>query len=261
MDAVETSITTRFETELHRDSAKFLDHLATFHQRLTTLNLERHFNNVRNAARQAIGEFQAEILKRENDLTWERDNVVDSRNHFRRFREEHRLIRPANYPESTIWLTAVLAALCLAETGLNGMFLALGDEFGWLGGAAQALLIALLNVGFAFLMGRYLMPQFNHVRIWRRIVGCLGLLAYPVVVTLLNLAVAHYRDALLGDSDKPARLAIEMFIAGPWAIVDFQSWIMVGIGWLFSIIALIDGYRFGDRYPGYEHEARQHQHI
>ena len=66
---------------------------------------------------------------------------------------------------------------------------------------------------------------------------------------------------MLSGVDRPSKHAIRTFIAGPLAIEDFQSWVMVGIGCLFAFIAVVDGYRFGDRYPGYEREARHHRRL
>ena len=267
LDGVEAGIVTRIEKEKHQWYDTFQNHLSTFQQRLGSLNSEGYFSRVRTTAREAIGEFKAEILKRENDLSLERQYVIDSRTHLAQFRERNGLIRPPNYPDSKTWHFALVLVLCLVEAVMNGFFLALENEFGLFGGLSQAVLIAMFNVGVAFVIGRFVVTEFNHVRLGRRMLG-LGLVScYVVFVVAFNLAVAHYRDALelnaaiSSATDMAAQKAVRTFIGNPLAVQSFQSWIMVGIGGLFAFIACVDGYRFGDRYPGYERESRRHRDL
>lgn len=262
LDSVESGIISYIETEKLYWHDSFENHLSTFGDRLAALNLQFLFAEVPSAAQQFIGDFKAEILKRQNDLTLERQQVIDSRAHLERFRAENGLLRPARYPVSKVWHLSLVALLCLLEALMNGFFLALGDDFGFLGGASQALLIALLNVGLAFLTGYFLLPQFNHVKLYRKLLGIPGLILYLFLMLLpLNLAVAHYRDALLTGVMGASRVAIDHMKVSPLAILDMQSWVMLGLGLLFAIIGLVDGYRYSDPYPGYEREDLHHRRI
>jgi hypothetical protein len=81
-----------------------------------------------------------------------------------------------------------------------------------------------------------------------------------------NLLVAHYRDALGGsDPDNASTAALNAWLTNPvnpLKVSGAESLWLLGLGIAFTIIGLVDGYLFEDRYQGYgrfyvEHDRRQ----
>jgi hypothetical protein len=90
-------------------------------------------------------------------------------------------------------------------------------------------------------------------------IGLLWLVAYLALAVLLNLALAHIREIppnVLVDVD---REALRRLIATPFALNEMQSWLLFGIGLVFSIVAMADGLLFFDPYIGYAGLERRWQ--
>ncbi|MEJ2281871.1 MAG: hypothetical protein P8X97_08225, partial [Candidatus Bathyarchaeota archaeon] len=74
-----------------------------------------------------------------------------------------------------------------------------------------------------------------------------------------NLFVAHYRDELSLSFEGANFRAISAFMETPFLLKDFDSFILFFIGLIISIVALIDGYKFDDKYPGYGRIYRRYK--
>ncbi len=117
-----------------------------------------------------------------------------------------------------------------------------------------------MNIGGSLIVGIYIARQINHRSLWRRLGSSVLLLFYIGIIFAFNLGVAHYRDALGGPApEKAAQTAVIMIQANLIGVTDFESWMMVGLGCMFALIALIDGYKMDDRYPGYGALDRAHR--
>lgn len=268
-DDIELEIINRIEGEKHRCTNDFEQQLASYLLRLASLGIDGCAAAARAAATETIGAFKAETQQRLNDLTLERDNVIASRRFLDRFRRDHRLDRPAQVPESHVLHFAVILLILVVESVLNGLFFAKGSDYGLLGGASQALIIALLNVGMAFAAGRGAAPLLNHRSSVVKAIGAGALTLYLLMAAGYNLAVAHFRDAAtaaataagFAGADDAARVALETLLAAPLAVADFESWILFGVGLLFALAALIDGYVWDDPYPGYGRQSRHSRQL
>ena len=93
-----------------------------------------------------------------------------------------------------------------------------------------------------------------------------SLCAVLAVAYSSNLLVAHYRDALGGsDPDNASAAALTAWLANPvnpLRVSGVESLWLLGLGVVFTIMGLIDGFLFEDPYPGYgrfyiEHSQRQ----
>lgn len=110
------------------------------------------------------------------------------------FRTENNLTRDADYPKSRTLALGVLAVLVLVEAGINGVFFADSSDQGLLGGWIEAFVLALTNVGSAFLLGRLVFPQLHRLSIMARFAGSAATLAGVASLIAVNLFGAHYRD-------------------------------------------------------------------
>jgi hypothetical protein len=139
------------------------------------------------------------------------------------------------------------------ETALNGNIFAQGSDFGLLGGVLQAFTFSLANVGMGGLTGRFVLPQLQHISWWRRLVGAVVIIFAIIISVALNLAVAHFRDAMAAGNEttSPAVLAMHSLIASPLALADLLSWFLFGLGFVFFWLSSYDVFQMSDPYPGY----------
>lgn len=171
----------------------------------------------------------------------------------RAFREKHKIPHEAHYPASTILHWAVIGTILLVESLMNMYFFAQGNNLGYLGGFFQALLVAVLNVGSAALVGRYLLP---HLTVPDHRPWAASLLAlYLPVVVFFNLLVAHYRDTLTRTSGMALDEPIAALFADPFAL-SFHSIVLLLLGIAVAAIGMREGFKSDDPFPGYGHLDR-----
>jgi vacuolar-type H+-ATPase subunit H len=175
------------------------------------------------------------------------------------FRQIHHRIDEAVYPESKIFHWAIVLALVVIESGLNGYFFAKGSEIGYLGGINQALLVSLANIGVSIMVGTYVIRNLHHIEGIRRGWGTFGLVLWIGFILIFNLGVAHYRTALGENPETALKDAVTRFLSSPLGVGDFDSWLIFVIGIVAATFALIKGYTDDDRYPGYGDIARRYK--
>ena len=178
----------------------------------------------------------------------ERDELDDE---YQTFRNTNNLNRIPHYPDSQLLNFAIILIFWLVESAGNGFFFAEGSELGLLGGMAQSVIIAAINISTAFFIMGGIFRYKNHVSRWKRLGSYTCLLVYSVAVVAFNLLVAHYRDLFAIEPGSAGHLALQQFITAPLALADFNSWMLFFMGLLFSVFAFIDGYKRDDAYPGY----------
>jgi hypothetical protein len=145
----------------------------------------------------------------------------------------------------------------LLDTAANGYLLSSRDQFGLLGGALQAILVAGMNVSLGFFAGRIALPNIIHRSIWRRIVGLATFAILLGLILALNLSFAHYRGlSVLGVAD-PEQKALREILEAPLVLHDVKSWWLGCIGVIFAFVSLIEGFKWDDPYPGYGELARR----
>ena len=178
------------------------------------------------------------------------------------FKERNNLTRDASYPDSSIWHFFVLFGLVIIESIINGVMFQEGSRSGYLGGVSIAVLISLINVAAGFLVGAYWGKLSWSIHQFPKYVGYLGFGVWGIFTIWFNLLVGHIRTIYeQGFSGSMAEVSAQGWInfqASPFGLTDFFSWLLVLIGTLFAIIALFDGIRFDDVYPGYGREFRKY---
>lgn len=236
--------------------------------RLNVLNTDlsrRDITKDVNRARQADQEFErkASALLAEQDATVrglgeiarKRKQELDS------FRLEHQLSREAHFPTGSggFLRYAILVALVVVEGVLNAKFFAQGLDTGLLGGFTEAGIMASINVGVAFLIGKFAIPYANHVRTFPKILGFIALAVALAVMGCIGLGIAHYRDSLTAEISNPAKAALDAFLAHPLQLKDFFSWALFAISAAFGLGSLFDGLFSDDLYPRYGSISRRAQ--
>lgn len=171
----------------------------------------------------------------------------------RKFRQDNRLHREPNYPDANwrIFSWGVVAILFLVESIANSVFLAKGNELGLVGAYGVAFGISLTNLLPPFFAFGPLSRNFVHTNFQRRLLAWISTSAYAAIAFTLNLGVAHYREVsgrLMGDAGVEV---VRRMTQNPLGLQDAESWLLLVLGLIFSLIAFFDGYKLDDAYPGY----------
>tara|TARA_A100001234_G_scaffold161649_1_gene142860 strand:+ start:1759 stop:3183 length:1425 start_codon:yes stop_codon:yes gene_type:complete len=195
-------------------------------------------------------------------ITAAESKAISRREELKVFKERNNLTRDASYPDSSIWHFFVLFGLVVIESIINGVMFQEGSRAGYLGGVSIAVLISLINVAAGFLVGAYWGKLSWSIHQLPKYAGYLGFGIWGIFTIWFNLLVGHIRTIYeQGFSGSMAEVSAQGWInfqASPFGLTDFFSWLLVLIGTLFAIIALFDGIRFDDAYPGYGREFRKH---
>ena len=183
------------------------------------------------------------------------------------FKNKHHLERSASYPPSQIYIGGVLAMLLLIESVFNGFVFSEAMPGGLVAGVSLAFLIAFINVIPAFMIGKFIYVQIWHINKFRKIASTLLSVIWLVLFTLgWNLFVAYVRDHMDLEKSLGANfLQAGDFFSDPpvsmFEISSLNSWLLLFLGFLFAIIALIDGVNSDDHYFGYGRVDRQIKEI
>ena len=196
LDDVEHQIVERIEAHKQDANGIYLDHLHTYDERLTALSFEERFATIQQAAPEAVGDFRAEATIGRDELFVLRRRLNENEIERERFRERHRIERPARLASlgKVILKIGVLAVLFILEVVINGSFLAKANIGGLLGGAAQAVTFAALNIIASFFWGMVLIRLVNRRNYLLKLIGLMSFLAYLAFAATLNLTLSHLRE-------------------------------------------------------------------
>jgi hypothetical protein len=255
LDDVEHQIVERIEAHKQDANGIYLDHLHTYDERLTALSFEERFATIQQAAPEAVGDFRAEATIGRDELFVLRRRLNETEIERERFRARHRLERPARLDSlgKVILKIGVLAVLFILEVMINGSFLAKANLGGLLGGAAQAVTFAALNIIASFFWGMVLIRLVNRRNYLLKLIGLLSFLAYLAFAVALNLTLSHLREIppAVSLNDTIGQEVLHRLLTAPLGLTDINSWVLFAIGFIFSLIAMVDGLTFFDPYMGY----------
>ncbi|MDB5561086.1 MAG: hypothetical protein JWN11_504 [Hyphomicrobiales bacterium] len=252
-DPLETEIVELVGAAQKRAHDQLENQLAGFRQRLIDLDFEAHFAAIKTLASAGLSDLQAELQKGLNELHGLRRDLQEAEVWRDKFRLRNRIERPAHIPSATSttfkWL--LIIALVFIELLVNGELLSKNNALGLVGGILEAVIFAALNVGVALLFAVFIIPQLNRRYFFWKLVGLIGFLVYLGLAIGLNLSLAHYREVAGTLVTGAGETVLRRLQTAPLQLTDFRSWLLFGIGMLFSIVAMIDGLYMRDVHPGY----------
>jgi len=260
-DNVENEVLEFAEGEIKNAHAALLDDLSIYAQRIHALDLEGRFSVIEAAAMNGISSFRSEVKRGQNQLSLVGQRLHNLKEEMADFKNRNSLKRTAHYPHTAgkILQWGIIALLFLAEIVGNSYFLAKGSAYGLIGGFAEAVIIAFLNIGVSITIGMYGLQQLWHRAPGRKFIGFLSLILWVAFAGVFNLLVAHYREAAGAFLDGGGKIALTAIQSNPLGLTDFQSWVLFGIGALFAFIALVDALSMDDLYPFYGKLDRTHE--
>ncbi|WP_155065072.1 hypothetical protein [Paracoccus limosus] len=249
-DHVETGIIEKVEELRRKGLENYENNRRVYNERLARAG--QASKEVDIAAGAARNDFGALVQVWRSRIVAARERLNESYNWRNRYRQIHRLERPANEFHGWVNVIALALILIVLEAGMNSYLFSKGNEFGLLGGLLVAVIVSLVNVGGSLLLG-YLARYMNRRNPLAKLMGLGALALWLGLAGALNLAVAHFRDGLERGLvwAEAAAQAVPGLIARPLELASLESWLLVGLGALISVLAFRKGWHTDDPYPGY----------
>jgi len=179
--------------------------------------------------------------------------MAERERELQKFKEKNQLDRScqAPTPAAKMLIHAVLLVILILESIANATFFQQGMAGGLLDGMTMALVFAAMNLLPAYFIGKWVLTYTNHCDFNKRLTGYFGIVLWIFIAVVIALIVAHYRNALIAQSDDPAAQAWDSLFGSPFALGNLNSLMLFILSVFFSLIALIDGYKTEDPYPGF----------
>lgn len=263
------------------------------------MKLERPEEDADAVAEESCQAMRNMILTAKANLEGHRGKVEEARSALRIIKEKYDLdgSEAPKMPESPFKFFTILAFLIVVETIINGVFFGANLRGGLLGGMTYAVMISLVNVlalgSVTGLLVARLFSRTARMSDPQRLSGVFVLAIVVALGALLNLGVAHYREALPVDyppapdpvenvadvsTPTPASEASvaaicwqgnDEIVAGREAICllwkqwfvlnDFQSYVLMLIGFAMYAGAAWKWHGRQDPYPGFGQAAQNCQ--
>ncbi|MDQ7774943.1 MAG: hypothetical protein Q4615_03065 [Paracoccus aminovorans] len=249
-DHIEEAIRDRIGNSRRQGLENFERNQKTYNERLSRANEFRKEVDI--VAGTAQGDFATAVHGWKAAMTRSIERLNETYAHRKSFRAKHKLDRPAKHFEGWTRFIALTIIFVVIEGGMNAVMFSRGNEQGLLGGLLTAVIFSILNVGFSTLLGT-LACNIHHTRPVRKLLGTGAILAWIAFAAALNFMIAHFRDLIdQGVAWMDAvKEAVPAFLASPLGLSSMDSWILVGIGLLISILAFMKGMHARDPFPGY----------
>jgi len=253
-DAVENEIVEQVKAAQKASHDELENQLTGFRARLIDLDFEARFAGIKDVAQSGLADLKAEQQMGLDDLHGVRRELTEAEDYLTHFRDKNKILHPAkiNTPVGTTLKWLIIVLILLGELITNGYFLSRGAELGLSGGVLQAALFAFLNVGVPLLIATQGLPYLAHRNWLAKLWGLFWLAFFLVETTVLNLGLAHYREAGAATLEGAGTEVMRRFTTEPLVMADFESWVLFALGVFFSVIALIDGYSLRDSIPKYQ---------
>ncbi|WP_237055001.1 hypothetical protein [Microbulbifer sediminum] len=253
-ESLRSYVTSEIIGRVHRERQAALDEQA---DRRGEARIRQHYQELRNTGRIIHQRLTNRFSLLSRELEAAAATVSSTRMDLEIFRLRNGLTRDAEYRESRILHYSVIFLVVILETALNSFFLSKGSELGLVGGFFQALIISLVNLGFAGFLAFTLRNLF-HASILRKGLFLCLFLGATALTMLFVLGVGHYREALESDPFAASGMAVASLSTQPLAIRDFNSWIMVIVSGMAVMLLVAKLFLVDDRYPGYTAVTRRH---
>jgi hypothetical protein len=228
--------------------------------RITPVNLEAQSEKIISEMVDTLEHSQTKAFVR-----FYKQEFNNKKENLQRFKLQHDLIYDPSrgtdkspLPFGISVSAAVVTLLYIAESIFNGfMFI---DSSGLFQGLSISLAASLVNVILGYIVGRYVITAlFYHPTTLIKVLASIGTLLFAFVIVWLNLMIAAFRSM-----QEEAKRNFEFNIntgeaVWPFAhleLLDFTGALLVGVGIVFALSALMDGWFSDDPFPGYGRKYR-----
>lgn len=209
-------------------------------------------------------EIEADTIFSEyrGDVRQLRQNQIERALDLRYFKSANRLKRGAAYKESGLLVGGIILGLLILESFANGMLFRDIVSGGWVDGIFLAFVISTVNIFLGVAAGLGGWKNVGHVKLIRRIGGCLAVAILHGVALFWNLGVAHFRQvaetaARREDYDFDVMALADSMrdhiaMQGWFGFESLIAWALLLIGLGVHVVATYEGWSaIGDSYPHY----------
>lgn len=237
-------------TNLRKEALNnFDDEMATYRTRIS--DAQSDSAEIKLKVADGVSMLQQLEDQEDNHLDIFRVRVQGFQKKLEDFQSKNKLVGPPRDETPAYFTFPLMLFLFLIEGIINGLFFAERHDLGLIGGVGQALLISLFNIStgyFAGIMTRYK----NLTGALYQLIGLLSFSAWIVVAFIFNFSVAHFRDALESELWNDALTsAVTNTFAAPFTLGSLESWMLLMVGLLITLVSFLKGYWQLDRVPGY----------
>lgn len=192
------------------------------------------------------------------DCKFHRENFNKRKEDLERFKLENRLIYEPQRgitDRRILGVTTsvlVVALLYFVEAVFNASLFI--NEVGLIGGLTISLSSSLVNVVVGYIVGRLLWSRMYRGRLLStKVFSVVGVLTFILVMTYMNFVIAMYRSlkAAAGNTFQEVNTSLAVWPFPYLDRLDFESVLVLLVGFVFAIAALLDGYFSDDPFPGY----------
>jgi hypothetical protein len=227
--------------------------LAGVNEELSRKDITKDINQASRADKEFERLASADLTAKEFTLRDLGDVARARKDEFDRFKRVNRLDRLPLVPQGNKKALMIVGAIALIaiEAFLNMTFFAKGLTTGLLGGFIEAAIAASVNVGVSLMFGMQLVRWIHHIKLLPKLLGILMCAVICCFILTMALGIAHYRDALVSGAANAMGLALQSLLTSPFSLQELSSWLLCFVSIAFGVIAVFDGYRTDDPYPGY----------
>lgn len=258
-DDVEEEIVAEILEHANRDKNNASNTHRLYNERLSGLALLRELSTIVGTSTQALGDFKATVINRNNRLALAKDAIRESYRELADFKAEHGLNRPAHRGLSSIYAISTIGISWLVESAFNTAFLRANDDYGLIGGFVAAAVVAAINVFLSAAVGRFWWPYLFHKSAVRRALAAVGSLGWIGLLATWNLLAGHFRDAKGSGLAHPEVEALRLLTERTWHFDSIYSYGLLAIGVAFALLAATAAYKMKDPYPGYGDIYKRHE--
>jgi hypothetical protein len=262
LDAIEQQFIQRIESEWTWQGGELVNNLRAYTQRLIGYSVDSEFSRLEIQAKDTLAQLREADHRAEAELGPLREDYIAARNELSDFKTRYRLTRAARVHARRWTAFGFLFILVALESVANGIFFAKGNEFGFAGGVATAVVISFINVAFCFVLGLWPVRAINHRSLAVKALGLVTTAVGIVAVFALHGFAAHYRDATASVGEERAlATALATLKTAPFQLADIYSYYLFAMGLIFTLLSVHKGATFDDPYPGYGAMSRRHADI
>ncbi len=162
---------------------------------------------------------------------------------------------------SRIRIVVVLVAMFLIESFANMLLLFTAIPGGIQGALALASVISFVNLSTSFLAGWMVITHlFSKQKVW---LNCIIFAVYFLLIVYINFAMGVFRgisnkvQTTFTDEQLIDAASASVWPFNDWGHLGIESIGLIVLGLTFALIAVIEGYRIDDPFPGYGAIARE----
>lgn len=253
IDDVEQRVVATVEEEKKKSHQVLEDEMQRYSERLRGLDFAGQFLMIRKSNAVTLSDFKADVSTGLDELHVLRRKLVGLENEVTKFKKRHKLDRTARVTSGPSWFLriAFLAFLIAVEMIINGNFLAEGSEKGLVGGTLEAFIFASLNIGWAVLLAFITVRFLVHRLFVTRVLGYCLIGFYGFIAGVINFGVAHFRETAAVNWDAAQAEVVQRMLNSPFGLTEMKSWVLLGLGLMFSVGAFIDAASMSDPYHGF----------